>query len=122
MSNESYGEGLTVEHTTFTVAYRGRPLMTGPLAELALRARATATDGEVFPFLYQDPIDPEAPDAPRPVRRARIVIEELGTLDEQSTELSRAYARLEAMPWPPKGQPVTEAEILANPPFPLGGE
>ncbi|MER7953079.1 hypothetical protein ABTY59_37445 [Streptomyces sp. NPDC096079] len=59
------------------ITYGGRPLLDGTLAYLALRARAMMSP-EVFPpFTYQDPIDPENPDADRPIRRARLIIEEL---------------------------------------------
>lgn len=42
---------------------------------------ARTRDGELLPFLYRVPIDPENPDAPRPLRRARLAItddEEIG--------------------------------------------
>lgn len=38
----------------------------------ALAARAGS--GEITPFLYRDPIDPDEPNAPRPLRRAVLAI------------------------------------------------
>lgn len=75
-------DAQTTERVTLTINYMGAPLLSGYLPLLALRARIG--DGEIFPpFYYSDPIDPEDPDAPRSVRRARIVIEHL---DARPTE------------------------------------
>lgn len=77
MSGQEPEGGFTSEHTELTVSYRGRPLLAGTLPYLATLARARR-EKEIFPpFEYQDLYDPEDPDAPRPVRRARIVIEEI---------------------------------------------
>lgn len=74
--------GLTSAGTTLTVAYRGAPLLSGYLPNLAVQARLG--DGEIFPpFQYQDPIDPEDPEAPRAIRRAVLVIKHL---DARPTE------------------------------------
>jgi hypothetical protein len=61
-----------------TIEADGLVVLAGGLDYFAVRARAMG--GEVLTFLYQDPPDPEAPFKPRPVRRARLVIEELGEL------------------------------------------
>lgn len=60
----------------------GMTFLDGTLQFLALQARA----GGSWPFLYRDPFDPENPDEPRPVRRARLVIEELGTVEGVTDE------------------------------------
>lgn len=56
-------------------------LLDQTLTESAIRARA---DFISLPsFLYRDPIDPDNPDEPRPLRRARLVIVDYGELTER---------------------------------------
>lgn len=50
------------------------PVFQHTLIGAALLARCN--DGELLPFTYRDPYDPDEPDAPRPLRYARLVIEE----------------------------------------------
>ena len=55
----------------------GTPLLSDTLQFFGLRGR---NGHEVLTFLYRDPEDPDNPDEDRPLRRARLVVEELGTL------------------------------------------
>lgn len=81
--DEDEGAGDAV--ITVTVPDVGDVLRT-TLGELALRYRYTGyvgdNSGEILPFVYRDPFDPANPNAPRPMRRARIVVEDLGIIPE----------------------------------------
>ena len=50
----------------------GTPVLDVTLVNAALFARFGS--GEILPFLYRPPIDPDDPDAPRPLRRAVLAI------------------------------------------------
>lgn len=65
----------------------GRPLLGGSLADLALAARVGG--GVLLPFTYRDPIDVDAPDAPRPLRQARLVLEDLGPVVPDSERCAK---------------------------------
>lgn len=57
-------------------------LVNDTLIRFAIRARTDAS-GTLPAFLYRDPYDPDEPDAPRPLRRARIAILDHGTAPEE---------------------------------------
>lgn len=71
---------IPASYATVKVECNGHVLLAGTLEHYAVRGRAG--EGEVLAFVYRDPFDPEAPDEPRPVRRARLVVEELGIVAE----------------------------------------
>lgn len=50
------------------------------LGDLALKGRAG--HDEILTFLYRDQFDPDEPDAERPVRRAQIVVKDLGIVEQ----------------------------------------
>jgi hypothetical protein len=62
----------------------GRPLLGGSLADLALAARVGG--GVLLPFTYRDPIDADDPDAPRPLRQGRLVMQDLGLVADREAE------------------------------------
>lgn len=59
----------------------GLGVLVEDMANLALKGRAG--HHEVIAFVYQDPWDPDNPDEVRPLRRARIVVEDLGIVAQQ---------------------------------------
>jgi hypothetical protein len=75
-------DGSDVQLTVTTPA---GPILTGSLAYLALHARAF---GEGLPFTYRDPVDPEDPEAERPLRRARLTILDEGLVPVEGATLA----------------------------------
>lgn len=69
-----------------TITSEAGVLFDDTLIRLALLGR-TSGSGVLPAFLYRDPIDPEDPDAPRPLRRARLAILEHGTRPDDSAPL-----------------------------------
>lgn len=67
VSAEGIGEDVRLSITTGAGA-----VLDLPLIHAAVTVRAGT--GEVMPFLYRDPYDPEAPEAERPLRRAVVAI------------------------------------------------
>lgn len=59
-----------------SITWRGQPLLLQSLDLIPSLARIA--DGEVFVFLYRDPYDPDNPNELRPLKRARLVLDELG--------------------------------------------
>lgn len=63
-----------------TVSVPAGPILAGPLSLFAVRARWGELGGwhvpheELLAFTYRFPVDPEAPDEPRPLRRARLIV------------------------------------------------
>lgn len=51
-------------------------ILAGSLTWFAIHARCG--HGVLLPFTYRDPFDPEAPDEPRPLRRARLLVQDDG--------------------------------------------
>lgn len=68
------------EDVRIIVTSAAGPLLDQTLIESALAARADF--GMLPAFLYRDPIDPDNPDEPRPLRRARLVLVDYGELTE----------------------------------------
>jgi hypothetical protein len=56
------------------------PVLQHTLITAALLARAGQ---DLLPFIYRDPHDPEDPDRPRPLRRARLVVVDDGLVPDQ---------------------------------------
>jgi hypothetical protein len=59
-------------------------VLEGSLVFLALIGRAG--NGDLLPFVYRDPMDPDNPNEERPLRRARLVIVEDGPVPEEACE------------------------------------
>lgn len=70
------------DDVTLTVGTPHGPVLDLPLIHAAILARGR--DGEILPFIYRDPYDPEEPDKPRPHRLAR-----LGMLTDQVLDGAR---------------------------------
>jgi hypothetical protein len=68
MNTEGVGEDVRLSVTT-----SAGPVLDATLVRLALLARC-APNGELLPFTYREPLDDEAPDEPRPLRRAVLAI------------------------------------------------
>jgi hypothetical protein len=78
-----------------TVETAHGPILANTLAGLALMARFNG-GAPVLEWTYQDAYDEEAPDAPRPVRRARLVVQEL---DERGRPLWTPQVPGALSPW-----------------------
>lgn len=59
-----------------SVKIQAGEILAGPLSMFAVLARCGR--GVLLPFTYRDPVDPEAPDEPRPLRRARLLVQDDG--------------------------------------------
>jgi hypothetical protein len=74
-------------YPTVTVECAGHVLLSGSLQKYALKGQIAAPEGhELLTFVYRDPFDPADPTAARPVRRARLVVEELGIVAQVETQ------------------------------------
>jgi hypothetical protein len=74
-------------YPTVTVECAGHVLLSGSLQKYALKGQIAAPEGhELLTFVYRDPFDPADPTAERPVRRARLVVEELGIIADVETQ------------------------------------
>jgi hypothetical protein len=83
----STSDSDTANHATVTVECGGHVLLAGTLQRYALLGRIAAPEGhELLTFVYRDAFDPDEPDAARPVRRARLVVEELGIVAQVETQ------------------------------------
>ena len=60
------------------VSVAGRPILAGQLGSLV--TLAAVSDGVLLVFLWRRGIDPDDPDAPRPLRRGRLLIVDDGQL------------------------------------------
>lgn len=67
MSGEGIGEDVRLSITT-----TAGPVLDLPLIHAAMVARGGS--GELLPFLYRPPFDPENPEAERPLRTAVLAI------------------------------------------------
>lgn len=73
-------EGIS-DDVRLTVTTAAGPVLDMALIMAAIMARAG--NGEILPFIYRDPYDPDDPDEtppPRPLRRARLVIIDDGVI------------------------------------------